>query len=97
VKFLICPARAFYRGLAVTLLSRGEAGRDLDLDKFALATMSRASYARAERGDEGREHDEAGITISLATPPRGGYSRPVVSVKPRSLFRPWRTLSPSSR
>ena len=101
VKFFSSPgAGLLVEALDVARLGLAERRVDVDLDELALGASARGP-SRARRGTgemKAVSTIRPASAISLATSPtRRMFSTRSASVKPRSLFSPWRTLSPSSR
>ena len=101
VKFFeLAAPRLLVEALGVALLGDAQRRVDEDLDELALLDERPRRCRRSLRN--GEMNDAITIrpasTISFATSAtRRTFSTRSASVKPRSLFRPCRTLSPSSR
>ena len=93
------PAGLGVETLAVAGFGHLERGVDVDLEELAVADQARASSRSARNGDmnETSTMRPASTMMRATSATRRMFSTRSASVKPRSLFSPWRTLSPSSR
>ena len=100
VKFLILPALARAYSPFGSRRMHSSSGVSTKTSMNSPSGTSSRTMLRSARNGEMKEHSTImpASTNSLATSPtRRMFSTRSASVKPRSRFRPWRTLSPSSR
>ena len=93
----LAAARLLVEALRIALLGDRERRVDEDLDELALASRPRAMRRSARNGEMNAVRTiRPASTMSFATSAmRRMFSTRSAAVKPRSLFSPWRTLSPS--